>query len=408
MNEYLSKLSSSSFFPHIVSILIFIFYLLLVKISYKLLSKLQLRLLKRSGTRKLTGIKIGGYQLLDKNMQFYLYSLGIRALKIVVFTVIIIFTLPLLFYLNPPTKIITLKIIGLILLPLTKIASGIVEYLPNLFTIIVIVLTIRYSLRFMKYLTGEVEDLKLKIPGFYPEWASPTYNLLKIFLYLLGLVVISPYLPGAGSAAFKGITIFAGFLISLGSSSYVGNMVAGFILTYMRSFQKGDRIMVDNTVGDVLERSLLVTRLKTPKNERITIPNSKILSGSIINYTYSASQYKVIVHTTITIGYDVDWRVVHRLLIASALAVEEVLDTPEPFVLQKSLDDFYVSYEINAYITVEKKMQRILSVLHGNILDNFHSEGVEIMSPHYRGFRREEESAIPKVKLDRDNIKGRE
>ncbi len=398
MKEYLSKLIDSSFFPHIISILIFIFYLILIKVCYRLLNKLQLKLLVglRKGRKKtLTGIKVGDYQLLDKRMQLHLFSLLIRVIKIGLFTIIIVFTLPMLFYLNPPTKVITSKIIGLLLLPLTKVVSGVIEYLPNLFAIIVITLTIRYTIRFMRYLAREIEESKLKVPGFYPEWASPTYNLFKIFLCLLGLIVVSPYLPGAGSAAFKGITIFAGFLISLGSSSYVGNMIAGFILTYMRSFQKGDRIMVDNTVGDVLERSLLVTRLKTPKNERVTIPNSKILSGSIINYTYSASQYMVIVHTSITIGYDVDWRKVHRLLIASAIGIEEVLDTPEPFVLQKSLDDFYVTYEINAYTKKEKKMQKILSTLHENILDNFHSEGVEIMSPHYRVVRREEAPAIP-------------
>ena len=402
MKEYLIKLMDSSFFPHIVSVLIFIFYLFLIKICYRLLNKIQLKFLtylRRNRKKTLTGIKIGEYQLLDIGMQLYLFFLLVRVIKIALFTIIILFTLPMLFYLNPPTKIFTSKIIGLLLLPFTKIASGVIEYLPNLITIIVITLTIRYTIHFLRYLAREVEESKLKVPGFYPEWASPTYNLLKIFLYLLGLVVISPYLPGAGSAAFKGITIFAGFLISLGSSSYVGNMIAGFILTYMRSFQKGDRIMVDNTVGDVLERSLLVTRLKTPKNERITIPNSKILSGSIINYTYSASQYMVIVHTSITIGYDVDWRKIHRLLIASAMEVKEILDTPDPFVLQKSLDDFYVTYEINAYTKKEKKMQKILSNLHENILDKFHSEGVEIMSPHYRVARRDDSPAIPKDNL---------
>jgi len=347
----------------------------------------------------LTGIKIGDYQLLDRGMYIYLFSILINIFKVILFTIILIFTLPMLFYLNPSTKIITSKLVRLILLPLAKMVSGVVEYLPNLFTIVVITLTIKYSIRFLKYLSREVEESKLKIPGFYPEWASPTYNLFKIFLYLLGLVILSPYLPGAGSAAFKGITIFAGFLISLGSSSYVGNMIAGFILTYMRSFQKGDRIKVDNTIGDVIERSLLVTRLKTPKNERVTIPNSKILSGSIINYTYSASQYKVIIHTSITIGYDVDWRKVHSLLIASAKEIEDTLDTPSPFVLQKSLDDFYVTYEINAYTKKEKKIQKIISKLHENIQDKFHGESIEIMSPHYRIARENQSPSIPEKYL---------
>ncbi len=398
MRDYFFKLLDGDLLPHFISILLFIFYLIFIKICYKLLSKLKLKkLLQVLEPKEDTGeAKPGKLDFFDRGMRMYLYSVLIKILRVVLFTLIIIFTLPGLFYINPPTKIIATKLLGLILLPLQKVTMGILEYLPNLFTIIVIILVLKYSLEAFKYISVKVESEKLKIPGFYPEWAGPTYNLLKLFLYLMGLVILSPYLPGAGSAAFKGITVFVGFIVSLGSSSYVGNAVAGVILTYMRSFQVGDRIMVDNTVGDVLERTLLVTRLKTPKNERITIPNSKILSGSIINYTYSAREYKVIVHTSITIGYDVDWRVVHRLMIESAKEIEEVADTPIPFVRQKSLDDFYVTYEINAYTIYEKKIQSILSKLHENIQEKFHSEGVEIMSPHYRVARAHEDLAIPK------------
>ncbi len=398
MKDYFFNLLDGDFFPHIISILLFIFYLIFIKICYRTLNKLKLKKLLKilEPEEDLNEAKPDKPVFFDRGMRMYLYSILIKLLRVVLFTMILIFTLPALFYINPPTKIIATKLLGLILLPLQKVAMGILEYLPNLFTIIVIVLVLKYSLEVFRYISVKVESEKLKIPGFYPEWAGPTYNLLKLFLYLMGLVILSPYLPGAGSAAFKGITVFVGFIVSLGSSSYVGNAVAGVILTYMRAFQVGDRIMVDNTVGDVLERTLLVTRLKTPKNERITIPNSKILSGSIINYTYSASQYKVIVYTSITIGYDVDWHVVHRLMIEAAKEIEEVADTPTPFVRQKSLDDFYVTYEINAYTTHEKKIQSILSKLHENIQEKFHSEGVEIMSPHYRVARVNEDPAIPR------------
>jgi len=403
MKDYLLILINGNFFPHIISVFILIFYILFIKICYKILNKLQLKILVK--LQKLTGdlskLKTNKSQIFDSGMRIYLYSFLIKFLKIVLFAAILIFTLPALFYLNPSTKIIAAKLLKLILLPLENIATGVLEYLPNLFTIIVIVLVLKYTMGALKYLFAKVEAEKLNIPGFYPEWARPTYNLLKFFLYLMGLVVISPYLPGAGSAAFKGITIFVGFLVSLGSSSYVGNVVAGLIITYMRSFQEGDRIKVDNIVGDVIERNLLVTRLKTPKNERITIPNSRILSGSIINYTFSAKEYKVIVYTSITIGYDVDWHVVQRLMIEAAKTIDEISDTPEPFVRQKSLDDFYVSYEINAYTTHEKKIQKILSALHENIQEKFHSEGVEIMSPHYRVNRDDMSPAIP-----RDYLKG--
>lgn len=403
MKDYLLILLNGNFFPHIISMLIFIFYVLFIKVCYKILNKIQLKTLVK--LQKLTGdlskVKTNKSQIFDSGMRIYLYSFLIKLFKIVLFAAILIFTLPALFYLNPSTKIIAVKLLKLILLPLENIATGVLGYLPNLITIIVIVLVLKYTMGTLKYLFAKVEAGKLNIPGFYPEWARPTYNLLKFFLYLMGLVVISPYLPGAGSAAFKGITIFVGFLVSLGSSSYVGNVVAGLIITYMRTFQEGDRIKVDNIVGDVIEKNLLVTRLKTPKNERITIPNSRILSGSVINYTFSAKEYKVIVYTSITIGYDVDWHVVQRLMIEAAKAIDEISDTPEPFVRQKSLDDFYVSYEINAYTTHEKRIQKILSALHENIQEKFHSEGVEIMSPHYRVNRDDMSPAIPK-----DYLKG--
>lgn len=398
MNNIIDILSKHPFIPHIISLLIFIFYLVLLRVCHRILGRIQRQILiriRRDEKISVKGIKIGEYQLLDRSMHLYLFSVFIRVMRILIFTFILIFTLPMLFYLNPPTKIIAQRIIRLILIPIEGVFVSVVAYLPNLITIVVILLTIKYSVKVMRYMAGEISEEKLRIPGFYPEWALPTYNLFKIFLYLLGLIVISPYLPGSGSAAFKGISIFAGLLISLGSSSYVGNMVAGFILTYMRSFQKGDRIRVDDITGDVIERSLLVTKVKTPKNERVTIPNSKILSGSIINYTYSANKYKVIVHTSVTIGYDVDWRIVHRLLTASARGVEGILETPAPFVLQKSLDDFYVSYELNAYTREEKRFQSILSEIHGNIQDNFHRENIEILSPHYRVARNDLSPAIP-------------
>lgn len=211
----------------------------------------------------------------------------------------------------------------------------------------------------------------------------------------LALVVAFPYFPGSGSEAFKGISLFMGIIFSFGSTGMVGNVVAGVMITYMRPFQIGDRIAVGDTVGDVVEKSLLVTRLRTIKNVDVTIPNSTLLGAQVQNFSANARDRGLILHTTVTIGYDAPWRTVHALLIGAAKATPGILEEPAPFVLQTSLDDFYVSYQINAYTKDPARMAGIYSDLHANIQEKFNEGGVEIMSPHYRAARDGNQTTIP-------------
>jgi small-conductance mechanosensitive channel len=205
-----------------------------------------------------------------------------------------------------------------------------------------------------------------------------------------------PYIPGSQSEGFRGISVFLGLLISLGSAAAIGNIIAGVVLTYMRPFQVGDRVKIADTFGDVTEKTLLVTRVRTIKNVDITIPNSLVLSSHIINFSSSMMKPPpLILHTSVTIGYDAPWRKVHELLIAAAKRTTHILETPEPFVLQTSLNDFYVTYEINAYTTQPNKMATIYAELHQNIQDSFNEAGVEIMSPHYTQIRDGNKTAIP-------------
>ena len=207
-----------------------------------------------------------------------------------------------------------------------------------------------------------------------------------------------PYLPGASSPAFQGISIFLGALFTLGSSSAIANLVSGVVLIYSRAYEIGDRICISDTVGDVLEKSLFVTRIRTLKNVVVTVPNSVILGSNIINYTPgegSMTLAPLVLHTTITLGYDVPWRLVHEVLIDAARGTEHILEKPEPFVLQTSLDDFYVSYELNACTETPKLMPRIYSHLHQNIQDKCNEAGIEILSPHYRAARDGNQLAVP-------------
>ena len=282
-----------------------------------------------------------------------------------------------------------------VLSQLALLARGGVDYLPNLLIIAVIALATHYVFRLFRLIFGEIRKGDLKIRGFYPDWADPTEKLIRVLVLVLALIVAFPYLPGAKSPAFQGISIFLGVLLSLGSSSAVANAIAGVILTYMRSFLVGDWVQIGETTGEVVEKNLLVTRVLTPKAETITIPNATVMSGSVKNYSIEAKKSGVIFHTTATIGYDAPWRTVHQLLVNAALATEHVLQQPAPFVLQTGLDDFYVAYELNAYTDAPSQMLTIYSDLHQNIQDKFNEAGVEICSPHFSSLRDGNVIAIP-------------
>jgi small-conductance mechanosensitive channel len=247
-----------------------------------------------------------------------------------------------------------------------------------------------FTLRGIRFFFDEIEKGKISIGGFYSDWARPTFNIVRVGVFAFALVVAFPYIPGSGTDAFKGVSLFVGLIVSLGSGSAMANAVSGIILIYMRPYSLGDRVRIGETVGDVVDRNLLTTRIRTTKNERVTIPNNNILGGQIINYTTRARANELILHTSVTIGYDVPWRQVHELLISAAKNTRNVLASPEPFVLQKGLHDFYVEYELNAYTDKPQLFPATYSGLHQSIQDAFDAAEVEIMSPHGRMVRNSE------------------
>jgi small-conductance mechanosensitive channel len=318
-----------------------------------------------------------------------------RALRVVLTALLLYFYVPLVLSFFPWTAPLSRKIVGYVLTPLNAVGSGVLDYLPKIFFIAVIFLVTRYLLKLIQLLFRAVGSGVLTLEGFQREWAEPTFNIVRFLVIAFAAVVMFPYLPGAGSDAFKGVSLFVGVLFSLGSSGAVGNIVAGVVLTYTNAFRIGDRVQIGETVGDVVERTMLVTRVRTIKNVDITVPNATVLSSQVINFTTQAAGRGLILHTTVTIGYDAPWRQVYELLIAAAAATESILAEPAPFVLQTSLDDFYVSYQINAYTEEPAIMARTYSLLHQNIQDRFNEAGVEIMSPHYRAARDGNRVAIP-------------
>jgi len=345
----------------------------------------------------LKGVKLKNYEFLSQEKELRIIRFLFKTLRWILIITLINIALPTILSIFPATEELADKLIGFILTPLKNVAFGFLNFIPSLFAIVIIITITRYIIKFLKFLSVEITNEKLKIPGFYPDWSQPTFNLLKVVLYAFSFVVIFPYLPGSDSPIFKGVSVFIGLLISLGSSSAIGNIIAGLVITYMRAFKIGDRVKISNTVGDVIEKTMLVTRVRTPKNEEVSIPNAAILSGSTINYSSSSddSDMGLILNTTVTIGYDAPWPKVHEILIGAANKTELIDADPKPFVLQTSLDDFYVSYQLNAYTKKPKSSPKIYSELHANIQDGFNTSGIEILSPHYRAGRDGNSSTIP-------------
>jgi len=335
------------------------------------------------------------YTFLTAQQEFSFMLFVLKITRWVAIILLVYLTLPLLFSIFPATRDWADNLLLLIWSPFSAILLSVWNYLPNLFTIVVIYFVMRYVIRFVGYVFSEIEAEKLNVGGFHADWASPTYSIIRFLLYAFMFVLIFPYLPGSDSQVFQGVSVFIGILFSLGSSTAIANMVAGLVITYMRPFKIGDRIKIADTVGVVLEKTLLVTRIRNVRNEIITIPNSSVLSGNTVNYTTEAVSSGLVIHTSVTIGYDVPWRETHQALIDAALKTNHLLKDPPPFVWQTSLDDFYVSYQLNAYTQQPNLVFAIYSELHQNIQDIFNERGIEIMSPHYRAERDGNPTTIP-------------
>jgi small-conductance mechanosensitive channel len=287
--------------------------------------------------------------------------------------------------LYPWTRQLADDLFLLFLHPLQVMGKAVLGAVPDLAFVLVLVLVARYVLRALQLLFQGVESGTVHFEGFDPDWAQPTYKIVRILVVAFTVVVAYPYIPGSDSQAFKGVSLFLGVIFSLGSSSVISNVIAGYTMTYRRAFRLGDRIQVGDVTGFVTEASLLVTRVRTVKNEEVVIPNSQILSSAVINYSAQARGDGVILHTTVGIGYETPWRQVEAMLLLAAGRAQGTEKTPPPFVLQKSLGDFCVVYEINAYCRDANAIARTYTELHRNILDVFNEYGVQIMTPAYEG-----------------------
>jgi small-conductance mechanosensitive channel len=312
-------------------------------------------------------------------------------------------TLLLVFAQFPDTRGYARQVALWIWAPLVAIFRGIVAYLPNLFFILVIVAFTRMVVRGVDFVSQQAERGVISLePWVHRDVARSTAQILKAILIILALFFIAPLVPGTGSTAAKGLSVIIGLMVSFGSSSTVGNLIAGVVLTYMRPYHLGDRVKLGDTEGDVVERRFLYTKVVTIKNEEVIVPSLQALSNAMVNYSARAKETGLILHTSVTIGYDAPWRKVHELLIRAAEGTEGILKEPRPFVMQTSLNDFFVSYQLNAYTDQANRKAMIYSELHQNIQDSFNEGGIEILSPHYFQLRDGNTSTIPEEYRGKD------
>ncbi|MDR2740090.1 MAG: mechanosensitive ion channel family protein [Treponema sp.] len=337
------------------------------------------------GIEHFKSLAIKNFHIMDTKQILNILFTVLKVVKYIFTAFQLFLTIPIVFTLFPLTKNLSDKLFGYILNPLKNIAMGILNYIPNIFTVAIVVIITRYVIQTLRFFTLRIEKGKLVIPGFYSDWARPTFNILRILLYAFMVAIIYPYLPGADSDAFQGVSVFVGVIVSLGSSSAIGNMVAGMVITYMRPFKIGDRVQLNDTVGFVVEKSAMVTRIITHKNEYVTFPNLMVLSSKIVNYHTSSTENEegLILHAEVTMGYSVPWPKVHEILLGAAKKTALTEENPGPYVLQTALDDFYARYQINVYTKAVEKVPAIYSELYQNLQDGFSEAGISLTAPAY-------------------------
>lgn len=268
---------------------------------------------------------------------------------------------------------------------LALLGHGFIEALPGIGMAILIFFITRFAIRVVGTIFRAAEAGTVAIPGIHPETAEASRRIASWLLWLFAVIVAYPYLPGSDTDVFKGVSVFAGVLISLGASGVVGQVMSGLVVVYSRAVRVGEYVKVGDHEGTVTEIGMLSTKIITPRREEVTIPNTVLVATTTTNYSRQEAEGGAVVRTTMTIGYDAPWRQVHAMLLQAAEKTSLVRREPKPFVLQAALSDFYVEYALIVRIEHAPQRFQMLSELHANIQDIFNQHGVQIMSPHFEG-----------------------
>lgn len=386
-NEYNFHIKALINFGISIGILIFIFYF----------SHWLLRLLSKKQISWLRPIHIKNNEIVSVEMLASVLANIVRILQWIFILSTLYISIPYVLQELPSTHDYAITLMESVQSNLWKVGDGFLNFIPNLFFIAFVVFITRGILKFLRFIFLKIEKGDLVIDGFYAEWGNTTFQLARFFIFMFALVIIYPYLPGAGTKALEGVSVFVGLMISLGSSSAIANIIAGVMISYMRAFKIGDYVKIGDSMGRVIEKGLIVTKLMTYKNEEITIPNTQVLSLQVTNYSREAKKSELILYTTITIGYDTPWPKVHELMIESAKRSPLISQKKAPFILQTALNDYHVSYQLNAFTEHADKIPGAYSELHQNLQQVFAENDVEIMSPNFTVLRTTPKNTTPKL-----------
>lgn len=313
-----------------------------------------------------------------RNIVNHAFSLGHFILSLGVLW----FSLRLVLGIFPGTRSLAEKMHEKVLRPIHAFDTAFLESLPSLIFVLLVAVVAWYAIKVARYFFSRVREGDITIEGFRPIWAGTTERLVTITLVILAVLVAFPYIPGSQSPAFKGISLFLGVLVSLGSTGLVANVVTGVALTYIDAFEPGDLVKIGEVVGFVTKMGVLTTRVRTRKNEIITFPNSVVVSREIVNFS-KPGEKGLIVSSKAGIGYDAPWRQVEGMLKLAAGRTRGIRVSPQPFVLELSLNTFDITYELNAHMEAGELPYVVLAELNRNILDAFNEFGVQIMTPAY-------------------------
>jgi len=355
----------------------------LLVVGFLIVTRLLMKVIDRRYRRYIEAVKIQSFRLVRAEQIYTILRGSAHLLRTLVTLGMVYACAVYVLGLFPWTRPAANRLVDYLLEPLGVTVSAVLDSVPNLIIIVIIYLVARGVLKLTRGLFQAIEFGSVRFARFEPEWARPTYKLVRVGVIVFALVIAYPYIPGSSSAAFKGVSIFAGIILSLGSSSIISNIVAGYSMIYRRAYAAGDWIQVGDVVGEVLDLRLLVTHLRSAKNEAIVLPNSKVLNAEVVNYSALAKKRGLLLHPTVGIGYEVPWRQVEVMLTEAAMRTEGIRAEPAPFVLVKALGDFAVTYELNVGCENPRQMPQLYTLLYRNILDVFNEKGVQIMTPNY-------------------------
>jgi len=344
--------------------------------------------------RYLKGLRFRNFEVLSQAQLTGLVGGALARVDVIVGLLLLYGYLTVVFSLFPWTQGWSWLLVNFARLKLLEVLRALGSAIPGLIVIAVILMVFRWLVRLSDRFFNAVSAGTLTVGGFHPELARPSKRIVRILLWVIAVMIAYPYIPGAQSKAVQGVSLLLGVMVSLGSTGFVGNVISGIVLTYARSFSPGERVKIGDHTGDIVSLGFFATKLRSLKNEEVTLPNGQVAAQPIVNYSRLAKE-GLVLHTEVTIGYDVEWRRVHALLTEAAGKVEGVEAEPAPWVIQRALNDSHVSYELNAVTHDASGQVKLYSRLHEEIQDAFARAGVEILSPAFQALRDANAPVLP-------------